>query len=723
MTMLDQVKALINAEDYEAAIAILEGFLQENANDLEYYWYLGLAYLLQEKETEAQTTWLLVMSQGDKDQIEEWTNKLINILELEAIHQVEIDNLHLSWLIRGHIREIEPNLINNLLYLIDLEIQLEYYHPQHLHDWQVAEILKFTSTQDVDLLALAKVIDNFLNYPFVGNIDMLYAMAQHVENIDEFIDFLKSTSIEIAYQKNLPHYAVDITQVCLNLKPDSLALINQLFWFSSLAKDYAKMLTSAQQFLDKASSLQQKTFGYYKVIDTQVNRGAWEEAQSLLPDYANILQRMLEESNKQIDDLMKGCIHSIASPFLYLKDEPSFSRRLQNKLATLFFDFLPHWMPWSKHDLTINSTYPRKLKIAYIAHTLRRHSVGWLSRWLIYHHDPDSFHITLYLINQKEDDITENWFKEKADTIYNFPHAPQQIASQIEQDKIDILIDLDSFSHAVTCQVLALKPAPIQATWLGFDATGIPSVDYFIADPYVLPDNAQEYYQETIWRLPQTYLAVDGFEIATPTLRRENLGIDSNTIIYMTVQGGVKRHPDTIALQMQVLQQVNNSCLLIKGNADQTVVQPLFNSIAKEYGIALHRLHFLEMCPLEETHRANLSIADVILDTYPYNGATTTLEALWMELPIVTKVGKQFAARNSYTFMINAGITEGIAETDQEYVEWGIKLGVDEALRQNIHWKLRQAKKTAPLWNTRQFTREMEKAYQQMWLKYLEAQS
>jgi len=121
----------------------------------------------------------------------------------------------------------------------------------------------------------------------------------------------------------------------------------------------------------------------------------------------------------------------------------------------------------------------------------------------------------------------------------------------------------------------------------------------------------------------------------------------------------------------------------------------------------------------EEVHRANLGIADVVLDTYPYNGATTTLETLWMCIPLVTRVGQQFAARNSYTMMMNAGVTEGIAWTDEEYVEWGISLGKDAALRQQISWKLRQSRQTSPLWNAQQFTRDMEKAYEQMWEIYL----
>ena len=151
--------------------------------------------------------------------------------------------------------------------------------------------------------------------------------------------------------------------------------------------------------------------------------------------------------------------------------------------------------------------------------------------------------------------------------------------------------------------------------------------------------------------------------------------------------------------------------------------ESLLMEIAQSEGVSSDRLISIPQVGLEETHRANLQIADVVLDTYPYNGATTTLETLWMCIPIVTRVGQQFAARNSYTMMMNAGITEGIAWTDEEYVDWGIRLGRDENLRKQVSWKLRQSKGIAPLWNAKQFTREMENAYRQMWQKYLKGGS
>ncbi|MBE9202126.1 O-linked N-acetylglucosamine transferase, SPINDLY family protein, partial [Nodularia sp. LEGE 06071] len=231
---------------------------------------------------------------------------------------------------------------------------------------------------------------------------------------------------------------------------------------------------------------------------------------------------------------------------------------------------------------------------------------------------------------------------------------------------------------------------------------------------------AQDYYQEKIWRLPQTYVAVDGFEVNVPTLRREQLDIPDDAVVYFVTQKAYKRHIDHTKLQIEIIKQVPNSYLLIKGHADEDASRKFYGDLAKSQDVDINRFKFLPIMPTEAIHRANLSIADVVLDTSPYNGATTTLETLWREIPLVTKVGQQFAARNSYTMMINAGITEGIAWSDEEYVEWGVRLGKDENLRQQISGKLRQGKKNAPLWNGEQFTREMEKAYQQMWEIYVD---
>lgn len=209
-----------------------------------------------------------------------------------------------------------------------------------------------------------------------------------------------------------------------------------------------------------------------------------------------------------------------------------------------------------------------------------------------------------------------------------------------------------------------------------------------------------------------------GLNWGVPTRRRDRLGIPGDAVIYLTAQAGFKRNRVMARLQLQIIQQVPNSYLLIKGIGEEETLQQSFLELAAAEGVKPEQLRFLPIDATEYVHRANWNIADVVLDTYPYNGATTTLETLWVGIPLVTRVGQQFAARNSYAFLKNVGVEEGIAWTDQEYVDWGVRFGTDLGLRQRVKLKLRAARQTSPLWNAKQFTQDLEQAFEQMWSRF-----
>jgi predicted O-linked N-acetylglucosamine transferase (SPINDLY family) len=543
----------------------------------------------------------------------------------------------------------------------------------------------------------------------------LEASLPHLPQLDILIESLEPI-FSILEQRN-PLFGASLTKILLESEPNNLYLLKNLFWYYTYAQEYQQAWELGKQIYEKAEHISLKVFTNYQILEMLLSAGHWLEAEK----YAQLHQELLTQTIQEniCPKFIKDAVLSVTRPLMYLEDKPVKNRSLHNQIARLFQEHTRNnygnYQWW--HQAKIKTD--KKLKIGYIANSLRKHSVGWLSRWLFKYHNRDDFTINLYLVNQLEDRVTQQWFRQNADTVHALPANTEMVAERIKEDRIDILVDLDSITHHVTCQVMALKPAPIQITWLGLDASGIPSIDYFMADPYVLPKNAQNYYQETIWRLPHTYIAVDGFEVNLPTLRRNHLDIPDDAIIYLTAQSGFKRHPEHIRSSMQIIKQVPHSYLLIKGLGDQEKIQQIFTTIAQQEDVSEGRLRFLARDSAEEIHRANLQIADVVLDTYPYNGATTTLETLWMGIPLVTKVGKQFAARNSYAFMMNVGVTEGIAWTDEEYIKWGIKLGTEEKLRQQVAWKLSQSRKTSPLWNAQQFTREIEKAYQKMWDKYI----
>ena len=208
---------------------------------------------------------------------------------------------------------------------------------------------------------------------------------------------------------------------------------------------------------------------------------------------------------------------------------------------------------------------------------------------------------------------------------------------------------------------------------------------------------------------------MEGFEVGVPTQRREDLGIPPDAVVYLSSQTGAKRHPENGRSQLRILKQVPNSYFLIKGlYSDRHSLETFFTELAEAEGVNPQQLRFLPDDLTEASHRANLSLADVVLDTFPYNGATTTLETLWMGIPVVTQWGEQFASRHSYEFLQQAGISEGIARNEAEYVDWGVRLGGDRPLREDIAWRLRQSRHTSPLWNPQQFAREMEASFAEM---------
>jgi predicted O-linked N-acetylglucosamine transferase (SPINDLY family) len=724
ITLQRQAYKLLTEGKYSQISSLYEDAITTEPEVISHYWYLGLGYLLQGHEEEAQTTWMLALAEADSEEAEQLAEDLVNILNTEAQRQENIEQLQTSWLIRSHIREIAPKFINNLLHLIQLAINLDEFTLESLNDWQVASILQDSLPEKIDLELLSDILKRVVGFPTPETLAFAEAsQPYYIEQPNVFIEILMIAAVRLANQVHRADFAASLAELCLKADAKHPEALRHLTLFYCIIGSYQKATETAKVFLNNFDDPLYQVQGSYLLMSSLLRGGAWRETVDSITDQHKSLVRSLVENPPET--ITPGLANYLfpANYFLpYLDDRAEETRSLQNQVAALaqkniqaaYTEFGE--ISWNN---TIGATRP--LKIGYIAHTLRAHSVGWLSRWLFQYYDKEAFQTNLYLIYQQAQDY--EWFKQRVDCVHNFDGNALPIANQIKADGIDILIDLDSITLDTTCQVMALKPAPIQATWLGTDASGIPAIDYYIADNYVLPENAQEYYSEKIWRLPNSYVSVDGFEVGVPTLRRNELEIPDDAVIYFSAQQGFKRHPDTVRLQMQILKQVPNSYFLIKGKADDKAIGEFFTQIAESEGVASERLKFLPRDGDEYVHRANIGVADVVLDTFPYNGATTTLETLWVGVPIVTRVGQQFAARNTYTFMKNVGVEEGIAWTDEEYVEWGVRLGKDPALRQQIAWKLRQSRQTSPLWNGKQFTREMEKAYKQMWQTYVDSLS
>ncbi|WP_414549967.1 hypothetical protein [Anabaena sp. CCY 0017] len=722
---ISSIPTLLTIQQYEQNIT-------KNPTEVINYWYLGLNLLLEGREEEAQITWMTPFLEFGEQESEKWLQQLTEILLNAAQQQEANSHYQIAWAIRQHIREFVSDDINNLLKIIELNIDLKIHDLETNTNQLIETISQLTETPVFDKNLLVQVIEKLVHADPVNPpvfIDKLVEAFIPYLLTSETIIKLLADKADAYHDFFYEHMSMYFAKILLRLEPNNLSYIRKIiFPLQKLGGDYNKeSIPWANKYLEISQDLVDKIMGTHFLLDSLLTScGNWEKSVQAYEKYKLFLANLVA-SKTESERLFE--ISLIGAFLLYIEDNPGENRLLRNGIADLCQQVI--WKKFPEHIKTyqqrFNSPRPalseRPLKIGYLSSCFRTHSVGFLAWWLLKYHDRQKFDIHLYSLSNLSQDLQQQAYqKDFGDHFHQDFPSLVAIADKINQDEIDILVDLDSLTSYKSCTIIAMKPAPIQVTWLGYDATGFPTVDYFIADNYVLPESAQDYYSEKIWRLPENYIGIDGFAVGTPTISRESLDIPDDGIIYFSSQTGLKRNPHNIRLQMQILKQVPNSYFILKSyRANEQDLKDFIHPIAEAEGVDLECLRFLSTVPSGTEHRANLAIADVVLDTYPYNGATTTLETLWMGIPLVTRVGEQFAARNSYTMMMNVGVTEGLAWSDAEYVEWGVKLGKDEQLRQQIAWKLRKSRQTSPLWNGKKFAREMEKAYQQMWEKYIDS--
>lgn len=736
-SLADEAFQYLQQEQYQKASELYQQAIEEQPEIRSNYWYLGLALLLQGQEAEAQITWMLVIGEGDDTEVEQWTAELVEILQTEAKRLEDNQVYDQAWAIRQHLREIDPQNLNNLCQILLLCHELNFNLEEYLAELEIINLLKVEPVLEVDFDILMKILHRILEVirPQPKILEFVESCFPHVKDSKRFINTLGFHGVRISHNLHQPTFTSQLMELGVRLAPENpdawghLAVACQDSGYHERGIEAAKKSDQLWEIqVDRITP--ERIFSNFLVIRALMNAGGyWDEAVARNNQHEALILGLARQQPGFSDFFLCCRMYTSAFYFPYFEDNLRRHRYIHNQLAKTCQVYInqnqrePIQRYRQQAALNKSPKPPeKKLKLGYLSGYFNQHSVGWLARWLLEYHNREKYEIHGYFLNYRNvPDPLQEWYVSKMDIAHRLGLSSIQCAEQIHQDEIDILIDLDSLTLDLACGVVAVKPAPIQVTWLGWDASGISTIDYTIADPYVLPENAQDYYSETIWRLPQTYVAVDGFEVGVPNLRRDALDIPSDAVVYFSAQRGFKRHRDTARSQIKILKEVPNSYFLVKGVADRESIQKFFFEIAEEEGVSCDRLRFLPMTNSEAIHRANLAIADVVLDTYPYNGATTTLEALWMGVPLVTQVGEQFSSRNSYTMMINAGIEEGIAWTTDEYIEWGVRLGKDPALRQKIAWKLHQSRQTAPVWNAKQFTREMEKAYTQMWERYLDS--
>ncbi|MGB3405669.1 MAG: tetratricopeptide repeat protein [Microcoleaceae cyanobacterium] len=401
----------------------------------------------------------------------------------------------------------------------------------------------------------------------------------------------------------------------------------------------------------------------------------------------------------------------------YLRDNPQKNYQLHQIITKAYIKKVIQ--PQISQSAT-SSTHQSKslLKIGIISSHFNRHSVGWCSADVIQELSKLSLEIYLYFTEKPRKDDRTLLFEEVAKKVYipeSYPDglpAVSDIIQAIQQDEIDILLDLDALTVPNHGEILAQKPAPVCISWLGFDAPQLNQENYFLTDQYATPAALEEFCTEKIIKMPHTFVAVSGFErdpVDAIDLRKA-YRISTEQVVYLCVAPGRKFNLELAKAQIEILKAIPDSILLHKGMGDPDVFKAAYWQTCQAMGVSPHRVKFIERFPSEEEHRKIYAMVDILLDSYPYNGGTHTLEALWFNIPIVTLKGQQFLSRMGYSFLQGVNVEAGIAESWEDYVQWGIKLGNNPELRHSIQQQLIQSKTPddlAPLWDAQQFANEL----------------
>jgi predicted O-linked N-acetylglucosamine transferase (SPINDLY family) len=360
-----------------------------------------------------------------------------------------------------------------------------------------------------------------------------------------------------------------------------------------------------------------------------------------------------------------------------------------------------------------------RIQLGYFSGDFRDHPVAILAAGFLALHDRTRYELTAFSYGADTKDTMRTRLEKTFDRFLDVRgKSDNEVALLSRSLGIDIAIDLGGHTGTSRTGIFALRAAPIQINYLGYPGTmAAEYIDYLIADRTVIPEDQQQHYSEKILYLPHQFLPHDSHrEIADVEFRREELGLPSTGFVFCCFNSSHKIMPDIFDIWMRILARTGNSVLwLSHGNV--TAAQNLKRE-AEIRGIDSRRLVFAGRMQSAGEHLARHRIADLFLDTLPYNAHATALDALWSGLPILTRMGQGFAARVGASVLNAVRLPELITSTAAQYEELAVELAANPQRLAEIRLKLERNRLTTPLFDTARFTRNLERAYTRVFERY-----
>ena len=356
-----------------------------------------------------------------------------------------------------------------------------------------------------------------------------------------------------------------------------------------------------------------------------------------------------------------------------------------------------------------------RIRVAYVSSDLRNHPVAYLTSGLFEQHDRSRFEIIAISSGGIRDSAERTRLKAAFDRFIDVPDKNEREVAQLMRElEIDIAVDLNGHTEGARTAALAMRPVPVTVNYLGFPATmGAEFIDYIIADRYVIPPGFETHYSEAVVRMPDVFQVNDSRRKASErTPSRTEAGLPERGFVFCTFNRSNKISPPFFNVWMSLLNEVPGSVLWLVGGKLQVATN--LRAEAQRRGVDPARLVFAAPVPYAD-HLARHACADLFLDVLPFNAGTTTSDALFMGLPVVTPSGGAFAARMAGSLLTAVGLPELIALSMEDYRALALRLAQNPAALAEVKAKLARNKATSPLFDTKRFCRHLEVAFVTMW--------
>ncbi len=366
----------------------------------------------------------------------------------------------------------------------------------------------------------------------------------------------------------------------------------------------------------------------------------------------------------------------------------------------------------------------RRVKLGLVtADFHRQHPVNIFMQPVLARLDPQAFEVTAYFTGVSYDEQTQQVRRQVASWVECAAWSDAQLAQRIEADGIDMLIDLSGHTARHRMALFGRRAAPVQVTFLGYPgSTGVPNMDWIIADPVVAPEDHAPLYSERVMRLPNTVFCyapdAAAYPFPAPTPAQA-----SRPLTFGSFNNAPKLTPHTIRLWAAVLAQVPGSRLLLKAPSfkDPGAIRTFRERFAG-VGVDAARLEFRGPTGLADM-MAEYADVDIALDPVPYNGGTTTLQAMWMGVPVIVQKGTQFVSRMGASFMAAAGLEDWVAGDDTEYVEIAARMATDRPALLALKRGMRERLQSAAAWDIAHYVGDFEIALRTIWAEHCAAPS